>query len=752
MDDDEVQIEEPVQLAGVDLAQPPAAVAGGEDEAAADQDTEDIPIHEPELALNEQPPVITLEPTAAPADPVAAPVSLHVESESFVSAAPHADAAADKDAGALEDEHAVPAAASSSVAAAVENHGNEPAPSALHVEVPATEQDHESAAAHEAASQEPDEVPAKATIHPEVSAAPEPEPPAPAHPEPVSSTLHASHPISDDVPAVVSIAETVHPSAHEDTAPAPAPVSVDAPVSAAPAVAPTPAAAPALAHADPAAAAVSHGDSTTRSAPRPIVAGRVELAAPEPSPFLLSPHPTREPIPDLLVPAAASGFSSTQSTSVAVSPVATPITPVLAPTAAPAPIAAPAPAPAAVAAPTPVVAAPTPVLPAAAAARAVPSAFSSASGEGGSLLPPSTGLNVTVCDPERIGDGFSSYMTYTVKTKTQLPQFRSNEIVVKHRYNDFFALFKYLETQYPGAVIPPPPPKDAISTGLSKFKSGSENSAFIERRGHALSRFMARIALHPILFSDDVLKSFLESGEKIEAKISVTPKKDFGEGDDSEELKSKEWFDAKIKGLELLDGHLKRLNTLLDAVVDRRKELAACLHAFVDSLSATANTEEVPSLAKALHSLADSEARIAKLHSQEAQTEFYDLSEIVADYLGLLTAIRTALGQRQQAQKDVQSAEATLAKKREAEAKAKPEKKAQATKDVAEAELGLKKARRAFHQITLRVTKELLVFDEAKIYDFKVMVVKYVESLIGTEEQVLRAWEQLLPEARAISV
>jgi hypothetical protein len=77
---------------------------------------------------------------------------------------------------------------------------------------------------------------------------------------------------------------------------------------------------------------------------------------------------------------------------------------------------------------------------------------------------------------------------------------------------------------------------------------------------------MGRIAAHPQLFSDDVLRVFLTSGEKIDAKISVvrhctrnllehhriithakwahhgqTPKKELGDGEPgSEELKSKD--------------------------------------------------------------------------------------------------------------------------------------------------------------------------------------------------------------------
>ena len=71
-----------------------------------------------------------------------------------------------------------------------------------------------------------------------------------------------------------------------------------------------------------------------------------------------------------------------------------------------------------------------------------------------------------------------------------------------------------------------------------------------------------------------------------------------------------------------------------------RADLSASVTAFVESITALANSEDCKSLGRALHTLADVQARIAKLQAQEALCEFFDLTEIVDDYLALLGSVR----------------------------------------------------------------------------------------------------------------
>ena len=70
------------------------------------------------------------------------------------------------------------------------------------------------------------------------------------------------------------------------------------------------------------------------------------------------------------------------------------------------------------------------------------------------------------------------------------------------RYSDFLWLYKVLNSNNPGVVIPPPPEKQAV---------GRFDENFVETRRAALERMLNRICQHPILLQDGDLKLFLES-------------------------------------------------------------------------------------------------------------------------------------------------------------------------------------------------------------------------------------------------
>lgn len=362
-------------------------------------------------------------------------------------------------------------------------------------------------------------------------------------------------------------------------------------------------------------------------------------------------------------------------------------------------------------------------------------------------------MQISVTNPERIGDGMSSYIAYTVTTKTSLPSFRQPETTVKRRYNDFFTLYKHLEDEHPGVIVPLPPPKDAIGTGLSKFKSNSESSFFIERRTQALSRFMQRIASHLVLHGDPVVRSFLESTDKI-----PKPSTSMFAGLSSKLgtfVETDEWFNEKVNEIDTLESQLKKVHGVQEGFVNRRKELLTAGLALVEALATLAGVEDQQTVSKALHALSDVQARVAKLQLEQAESEFFDFSEIISDYLSLVSAIKTCFGQRQTAYKEWQSAEATLMKKRENEAKMKAqgkfEKGEQAARDVLEAETTVQTTKKSMEDLTERLRAELGRFDATKVKEFRKMILGQVEALMTMEHQILKAWEQFLPEAKNIA-
>lgn len=46
-------------------------------------------------------------------------------------------------------------------------------------------------------------------------------------------------------------------------------------------------------------------------------------------------------------------------------------------------------------------------------------------------------IEISVTDPQKIGDGMGSYIAYKVTTKTNMPKFRKNQFSVIRRFSDF---------------------------------------------------------------------------------------------------------------------------------------------------------------------------------------------------------------------------------------------------------------------------------------------------------------------------
>ena len=73
-------------------------------------------------------------------------------------------------------------------------------------------------------------------------------------------------------------------------------------------------------------------------------------------------------------------------------------------------------------------------------------------------------INITITDPQKIGDGMGAYMAYKVITKTTIPSFRRPEFYVLRRFSDFLGLHDKLveKHQSEGCIIPPAPEKSVL--------------------------------------------------------------------------------------------------------------------------------------------------------------------------------------------------------------------------------------------------------------------------------------------------
>jgi len=73
-------------------------------------------------------------------------------------------------------------------------------------------------------------------------------------------------------------------------------------------------------------------------------------------------------------------------------------------------------------------------------------------------------IEVTVTEPQKLGEGIGSYVAYKVITRTNMPIFRKRSFSVMRRFSDFLGLHDKLVEKYlrMGRIIPPAPEKSVI--------------------------------------------------------------------------------------------------------------------------------------------------------------------------------------------------------------------------------------------------------------------------------------------------
>uniref|UniRef100_A0A287D5C2 Sorting nexin-1 n=1 Tax=Ictidomys tridecemlineatus TaxID=43179 RepID=A0A287D5C2_ICTTR len=372
-------------------------------------------------------------------------------------------------------------------------------------------------------------------------------------------------------------------------------------------------------------------------------------------------------------------------------------------------------------------------------------------------------LTVGITDPEKIGDGMNAYVAYKVTTQTSLPMFRSKQFAVKRRFSDFLGLYEKLSEKHSqnGFIVPPPPEKSLI--GMTKVKVGKEDSSsaeFLEKRRAALERYLQRVVNHPTMLQDPDVREFLEKEELPRAVGTQTLSgagllKMFNKATDAVSkmtIKMNEsdiWFEEKLQEVECEEQRLRKLHAVVETLVNHRKELALHTAQFAKSLAMLGSSEDNTALSRALSQLAEVEEKIEQLHQEQANNDFFLLAELLSDYIRLLAIVRAAFDQRMKTWQRWQDAQAMLQKKREAEARLlwanKPDKLQQAKDEITEWESRVTQYERDFERISTVVRKEVIRFEKEKSKDFKNHVIKYLETLLYSQQQVCKFCMNFVP-------
>jgi len=383
-------------------------------------------------------------------------------------------------------------------------------------------------------------------------------------------------------------------------------------------------------------------------------------------------------------------------------------------------------------------------------------------------------VDITVTSPHKVGEGMSSYMVYNVQTKTNINYFKKKEMSVNRRFSDFLGLHDKLSEKYlpNGRIIPPAPDKSVV--GMTKVKMSKESGGesgqdeFVERRRAALERFLNRTATYSSLRTDPDFREFLEletelpKAHQTAALSSRSMMKLINKfGDSLTNITTKleetdDWFEDKNGMIEQLELQLRKLHASTENLVELRKGLAASTLGLSKSLAVLSGSEENSGLSAAVSQLSSVHEKIASVHNEQASAEFYELSELIKDYLGLIAAVKDIMHERVKAWQAWQGATSTLTKKREAKARSELQQKfdkvAILRQEIAEMERQQDMAQENFDRISRLIKKEVDAFQLKKVKDFKISLAKYFESMLVAQDQIASEWERYLPEIQQVSL
>ncbi|KAL7741105.1 hypothetical protein ACLKA6_018138 [Drosophila palustris] len=383
-------------------------------------------------------------------------------------------------------------------------------------------------------------------------------------------------------------------------------------------------------------------------------------------------------------------------------------------------------------------------------------------------------IQIAVSDPQKVGDGMSSYLAYKVTTKTNIPKFKRTEFSTLRRFSDFLGIHDLLVNKYMrmGRIIPPAPSKNIIgSTKVKMSPQQSEpgtpiNQEWIEIRRAALERFVHRTAQHPVLRVDMDFVNFLESDQELPRAVNTSALSGAGVirlfnkvGETVNKITYKmdendPWFDDKITEVENLDANLQKLSSALKSLVSSRRELSALTGLVAKSAAMLSTCEEHTGLSRALSNLADVEEKIELLRSEQANSDFYILAEFVKDYLGLFGAIKCIFHERVKAFQNWQYAQMQLSKRRENrgrfELANRADKLDQAQQEVEEWQGKVQRCQQQFDDISAEIKREMERFEISRVKDFKANIIKYIEVQMAHQQQIISYWEAFAPFAREI--
>lgn len=289
-------------------------------------------------------------------------------------------------------------------------------------------------------------------------------------------------------------------------------------------------------------------------------------------------------------------------------------------------------------------------------------------------------FHINVTDPIKVADLATSHMEYTVSTVSELLE--SQRAQVTRRYTDFRWLYRQLQSNHWGMVIPPPPEKQAVG----RFKTD-----FVENRRSQMEAMLMSIAKNPVLQRDQDFLMFLTSDNFLndsKLRAHMTASGSYNDNNDLSEVHISEiellgsddavvvlrnggidgeqnkgfmsfslssqpkytepdaFFLQERERFTNLEGQLRQLYKSLEVIDTERNDLAATVFEFSKSIEMLAKLEVTKKTSDLLYAFAQVHDSIRESLERNSLQQSLTLGVTLDEYVRTLSSVRAIFNQR----------------------------------------------------------------------------------------------------------
>lgn len=404
--------------------------------------------------------------------------------------------------------------------------------------------------------------------------------------------------------------------------------------------------------------------------------------------------------------------------------------------------------------------------------------------EGNELKEELVPFKIEVKDPIKIAEMTSSHIEYLVQSNAAL--LPSGTSQVRRRYRDFRWLYRQLQSNHWGKIIPPPPEKQAV---------GRFRDDFVEGRRFQMESMLNRIANDPALQKDDDFIFFLSSEtftkdsklrEYMSGSCAYNDDNDLSEihiseiqllgaedaavvlkngGLDAENnrgfmnlsfssppkyIEQDTFFLQEYDKLTLLEMQLKQLYKSFDLIDTQRNELSSTIEEFANILKSLAKLEVTKQSSELITNFAEVQDKLKLILERNSLQDSLTMAATVDEYIRSLASVKATFKQRRKIGYFLGIVEVDLNKKMTQFNKQTNNGQQQIEgndrllklrKECDVLQARHDKISNSFHDITKSIKKELTAYSKDKINDFRNSIEISLEGAIESQKECIEAWE-----------